>query len=175
MCAATPERRDDRKLKPCPLLTIPPTIARNMTQDEYNLSKRRLEEQRRSGVELVERAFEAQVRALELVWMLQGGAGPAVLPATAAAPVPPPPTEQPRRRKGPEVEEDVYARFSELPESFTRRDVCRVLGYEPDRAVLHRVLKKLLEEELTYVELKADGQRAARYRKTGVEPSPGSA
>jgi hypothetical protein len=148
-----------------------------MTQAEYNLSKQRLEEQRRDGVALVERAYEAQMRALELVWMLQGGTGSAAFPAgvVAAAPAPsapPAPVEQPQRRRGPEVEDDVYEKLWELPEVFTRRDVCRVLGYEPDRAVLHRVLKKLLRDEFTAVESEGDGQRPTKYRKTGKEHSP---
>ena len=146
-----------------------------MTQNEYEQSRQRLEEQRRAGVELVERAYEAQIRALELVWMLQGGAGTLPLPTravVAAAPPSPPPPEQPRRRKGPEVEDDVYSRFWDLPEVFTRRDVCRVLGYEPDRAVLHRVLKKLLRDEFTSLVFRGDGQRPAKYRRTGKEHSP---
>ena len=149
-----------------------------MTQAEYEQSKQRLQEQRRAGVELVERACEAQMRALELVWMLQGGTGAAALPAgvVAAAPAPPAPAPPPeQRRRGPEVEKDVEVRFSDLPESFTRRDVCRVLGYEPDRGVLHRVLKKLLTDGLTRIEDKGDGQRPARYRKTGGAHSPASA
>lgn len=148
-----------------------------MTQAEYEHSKQRLEEQRRAGVELVERAYEAQMRALELVWMLQGGTASAALPAgvvTAApvSPAPPIPPEQPRHRKGPEVEDDVYAKFWQLPEVFTRRDVVRVLGYEPDRAVLHRILKRLLGDGYTSLEFKGDGQRPAKYRKTGKERSP---
>jgi hypothetical protein len=143
-----------------------------MTQAEYEHSKQRLAEQRRAGVELVERAYEAQMRALELVWMLQGGAVSATLPAAPPSPAPPPPPEQPRRHRGPEVEEAVYSRFWELPEVFTRRDVCRVLGYEPDRAVLHRILKKLLRDGFTSLEFKGDGQLPAKYRKTGKERSP---
>ena len=73
------------------------------------------------------------------------------------------------------MEDEVYARFWELPEVFTRRDVCRVLGYEPDRAVLHRILKKLLRDGFTSLEFKGDGQRPAKYRKTGKERSPASA
>jgi hypothetical protein len=150
-----------------------------VTQNEYEHSKQRLEEQRRAGVELVERAYEAQMRALELVWMLQGGAGSAALPAGAVAaapapPAPPTPPEQPQGRKGPEVEDDVYSQYWKLPEVFTRRDVCRVLGYEPDRAVLHRVLKKLLRDGFTSLEFKGDGQRPAKYRKTGKEQLPGA-
>jgi hypothetical protein len=155
-----------------PLASIPPTIVRIVTQNEYEHSKQRLEEQRRTGVELVERAYEAQMRALELVWMLQGGAGPAALPAGTVTAAPPPPAAQPRPKKGPEVEDDVYSQFWKLPEVFTRRDVCRVLGYEPDRAVLHRVLKKLLRDGFTSLESTGDGQRPAKYRRTGEELSP---
>lgn len=144
-----------------------------MTQAEYEHSKQRLQEQRRAGVELVERAYEAQMRALELVWMLQGGAASASTAPVPPAPVPPP--EQPRRQSGPEVEDEVYSRFWEMPEVFTRRDVCRVLGYEPDRAVLHRILKKLLGDGFTSLEEKGDGQKPAKYRKTGKERSPASA
>lgn len=144
-----------------------------MTQAEYEHSKQRLEEQRRAGVELVERAYQAQVRALELVWMLQGGTGPTALPPgtviTAPPPPAPPPAAQPQPKKGLEVEDDVYARFWQLPEVFTRRDVCRLLDYEPDRAVLHRILKKLLRDGFTSVESPGDGQRPAKYRKTGKE------
>jgi hypothetical protein len=143
-----------------------------MTQNEYEQSKQRLEEQRRTGVELVERACEAQMRALELVWMLQGGAGSTALPAGAAVAAAPPPAAQPQPKKGPEVEDDVYSQFWKLPEVFTRRDVCRMLGYEPDRAVLHRILKKLLGDGFTSLEFKGDGQRPAKYRKTGKERSP---
>ena len=141
-----------------------------MTQAEYEHSKQRLEEQRRAGVELVERAYEAQMRALELVWMLQGGTVPA--PTAPAAPAPPAPPEQPQRRKGPEVQDEVYNKYRQLPEVFTRRDVCRVLGYEPDRAVLHRVLKKLLGEGFTTLEFAGDGQTPAKYRKTHKEDLP---
>jgi hypothetical protein len=143
-----------------------------MTQAEYEHSKQRLEEQRRAGVELVERAYEAQMRALELVWMLQGGTAPA---STApASPAPPAPPEQPQRRKGPEVEDDVYSQYWKLPEVFTRRDVCRVLGYEPDRGVLHRVLKRLLRDGYTSLEFKGDGQKPAKYRKSSKKHSPGA-
>lgn len=118
-----------------------------MTQTEYEQSKRRLEEQRRAGVELVERAYEAQIRALELVWRLQGGAATLPLPAAAvaAAPSPLPPPVSPRKtphKLGAEVMADVQARLPELPEVFTQHDLCQALGYQPDRAVLYRVLRR---------------------------------
>jgi hypothetical protein len=149
-----------------------------MTQGEYELSKKRLEEQRRAGVELVEKAFEAQVRALELVWMLQGGGGPVALLAGIEAPAPaapafPLPPERPRRRSGPEVEEDVLAAFPRFPEVFTRTEACAVLGYEPDRGALYRALKTLVADGLARIEQRGNGQAAAVYRKVAGKPSPG--
>jgi hypothetical protein len=151
-----------------------------MTQTEYEQSKRRLEEQRRAGVELVERAYEAQVRALELVWMLQGGAGTLPLPAAAApsppAPLPPPISrERPPHRLGAEVMEDVQARLPELPEVFTQHDLCQALGYQPDRAVLYRVLRALLRDETLLIESYGFRRKPTRYRKAGAELSMGSA
>ncbi|HTG33846.1 MAG TPA: hypothetical protein VLB76_13030 [Thermoanaerobaculia bacterium] len=153
-----------------------------MTHDEYEHSKLRLEEQRRSGVELVEAAYQAQIRALDLVWMLQGGVGPVAFSsgATPPAPAPPapasaPPAERPRRRSAPEVDDDVRAAFPRLPERFTRREVCEALGYEPDRGALYRVLQMLKTEALVRIESAGEGQRATVYRKTGGAHSPSPA
>jgi hypothetical protein len=44
-----------------------------MTRDEYEARKRRLEEERQAGIELLEAGHQAQLRALELVWMLSSG------------------------------------------------------------------------------------------------------
>ena len=58
-----------------------------MTREQYEQRKRRLEEQLRAGIQLLESAYLAQVRALDLVWMLQAeesGAG-ADLPDTSLA------------------------------------------------------------------------------------------
>lgn len=151
-----------------------------MTHNEYERSKERLEEQRRSGVELVEAAYQAQIRALDLVWMLQGGVGPVALSSGAsalapAAPAPAPPVERPRRRSTGEVEDDIRAAFSRLPERFTRREVCEVLGYEPDRGALYRGLRALTAEALIRVESAGEGQRATVYRKADGEHSPSRA
>ena len=144
-----------------------------MTQNEYEQSKRRLEEQRRAGVELVERAYEAQVRALDLVWMLQGGMGTPPLPAETVAAAPPSPgpppapvsPERPPHKLGAEVTADVQARLPELPEVFTRHDLCQALGYQPDRAVLYRVLQNLVNDETLLVEFYGSRRKPTRYRK----------
>jgi hypothetical protein len=152
-----------------------------MTRDEYERSKERLEEQRRSGVELVESAYQAQMRALDLVWMLQGGPGSVALSAAGpAAPAPAPqappaPVDRPRRRSASEVEDDVRAAIPRLPERFTRRDACASLGYEPDRGALYRILQTLAEDALIRVESTGEGQRATVYRKAGSEDSPSPA
>lgn len=47
-----------------------------MTREQYEQRKRRLEEQLRAGIQLLESAHQAQVRALDLVWMLQADKKP---------------------------------------------------------------------------------------------------
>ncbi|HEX7186222.1 MAG TPA: hypothetical protein VF756_30635 [Thermoanaerobaculia bacterium] len=151
---------------------------RVVTRDEYERRKRRLEEQLRAGVELLEAACQAQIRALDLVWMLQaeerGEAATWSAPAPAK-PEPLPQPDRPRRRSAPEVEADVRAAFGRLPEAFTRRDVCEALGYEPDRAALYRILQTLTQEGVARVESAGEGQRATVYRKTGGHDSPAPA
>jgi hypothetical protein len=154
-----------------------------MTHNEYEQSKRRLEEARRAGAELVEAAYQAQMRALEMVWMLQGGileGAPSLPthpahPAIAAVPIaqaPPAAPERPRKRSFDEVDTDVRAHLGRLPESFTRRDVCRILGYEPDRGSLYRCLKALTQEARLRIEQKGEGQRATVYLRVGGGSPP---
>ena len=58
-----------------------------MTRDEYERRKQRIEEQLRAGIELMESAYRAQIRALDLVWMVQAE-------EDAEAPSPPPARER---------------------------------------------------------------------------------
>jgi len=133
-----------------------------MTDPEYEQLKKHLEAQLRIGRELVERAYEAQMRALETVRALQDGAGSVALPAPASPPSP----EQPRRRTAPEVWDDVCEIFPSLPERFTRRDVCEALGYEPDRGALYKTLQGLAAQGDFAIEAKGKGQKGTVYRKT---------
>lgn len=133
-----------------------------MTDPEYEQLKKHLEEQRRIGMELVERAYEAQMRSLEMIRTLQGRSGPVALPA----PVPSPATEQSRRRTAPEVWHDVCEIFPNLPERFTRRDVCDALGYEPDRGALYKTLQGLAAQGDFAIEATGKGQKGTVYRKT---------
>ena len=76
---------------------------------------------------------------------------------------------------GVEVMADVQSRLPELPEVFTKHDLCQALGYQPDRAVLYRVLRTLLRDETLLVESYGSRRKPTRYRKAGAEHSPESA
>jgi len=164
------------------LLSLVPcvVIARTMTREQYEQRKRRLEEQLRAGIQLLESAYQAQVRALDLVWMLQAeelAAGPVVeaadLSSPEPAPMPPPakqevapPPSRPPRPGTAEVERDLRAALPRLPESFTRGDVCVALGYEPDRSTLYRLLRELVQKGSIRVESVGSGRKATIYRRT---------
>ena len=150
-----------------------------MTRNQYEQHKQRLEEQLRAGIQLLESAYQAQVRALELVWMLQAEAGGEALvsPQPAAAPSPakqktPLASNQPRRRGIANLEVDVRAALPQLPETFTRRDVCRALGYEPDRGSLYRILQELVQKGSIGVQSVGEGQKPTVYRKAGAQQTP---
>jgi hypothetical protein len=151
-----------------------------MTRDEYEQRKRRLEEELRAGVELLETAYRHQFRALQLVWAAAGGdveippsvmaafpgvpasAAPA-LPALLAAPA------QPARRGAWDLFNDVQRALDEAPEVFDRNDICRILGYEPNRGSLYRTFQELIQEGACAIEERGTGKVPTRYRKT--EPS----
>lgn len=155
-----------------------------MTREEYEQRKRRLEEQFRTGVELLEVGFREQMRALELVWKAQSGEGaasasPSVLERAApvarreeassgSAPVVP----QRRRRGAGELREEVWTALETLPEVFDRNQVCQVLGYQPDRSSLFRILRQLTYEGVLARESFGAGRVTTKYRKTGAAPSP---
>lgn len=154
-----------------------------MTRNEYERRKERLKEQLRAGVALLESACQAQVRALDLVWMLQAeesdagtSAGETASSSGVPAPgvlEPRPAAEVPRHRRASEVDSDVRESFWRLPETFTRSDVCEMLGYEPDRGALYRSLQQLARDGSVRIESPGAGQRATVYRKIGGVDSPG--
>jgi hypothetical protein len=157
---------------------------KRMTQNEYERTKARLGEQRRSAIEMVEAGYQAQIRALELYWTLQTGKGEVAQPTAvdSAGPAVAPPSGQEAqplveaapRRNAPGVDADVRAAFTLLPETFTRHDACRVLGYEPYRGALYLSLQKLVREGLARVVEPGAGHRAVVYQKTGAGNPPRS-
>lgn len=151
-----------------------------MTREQYEQHKQRLEEQLRGGIQLLESAHQAQIRALDLVWMLQAEEGAAEPVAEAEAlsspepsPVPAPakqealPAPRPPRHRGiGDLEDDVRAALPRLPERFTRGDVCAAIGYEPDRGNLYRILQELVRGKSLRVESVGSGRKATVYRRT---------
>ena len=158
-------------LLPCVLLR------HNMTHNEYEHAKRRLEESRRAGVEMVEAAYRAQMAALEMVWRLVGGPpgdGPHAVeepvPAAPVAPAPsPPPPAERKRRPGGEVREELLRIYPQLPETFGRSDINALLGYEPERAGLYRILAELSAKGVLVIVKAALGRTPAIYRKVAAE------
>jgi hypothetical protein len=153
-----------------------------MTHNQYEQHKRRLEEQLRAGIQLLETAYQAQVRALELVWMLQAEAGevetfaspqpaPVPFPAKQETTAPPSP---PRRRGTGELEANVRAALPRLSGKLTRRDICEALGYEPDRGSLYRILRELVREGSLRVESVGEGQTPTVYRQSRAPGAPGA-
>ena len=139
-----------------------------MTRDEYEARKRRLEDELRSGMELLQAAFQTQFRALEMVWMGASGEPvsiPQAAPAPAAAPPPEAPeAKRPRRSVG-EVYTDLLTALPSLPEIFDRGDICRAIGYEPDRVALYRLLRELVQDGKLRVQVRGEGRKATKYRR----------
>jgi len=155
---------------------------KRMNQDDYERSKTRLAEQRRSAIVMVEAGYQAQLKALELYWSLQSGKGEVAQPEAvrsdapaAGAPSgqePPPPVETVFRRNAPGVDLDVREAFPQLPETFTRREVCQALGYEPHRGALYASLQKLVLMGFARILEPGMGHRAVVYQKTGAGDPP---
>ena len=151
----------------------------NMNREEYEQRKRRLEEQLREGIELLQAGFRQQLRALEMVWMSTSeedgvqpqpqvaGTKPLEPAAASAAP------KQPRRRRMEpgKLLEDVENALDSVPQHFDRHDLLKILGYEPDRSSLHRVMKVLLKEGVITLESYSAGKIPAKYEKSGSSGS----
>ncbi|HET9226677.1 MAG TPA: hypothetical protein VFR31_08420 [Thermoanaerobaculia bacterium] len=84
-----------------------------MTRDEYERRKQRIEEQLRAGIELMESAYRAQMRALDLAWMVQAEED-AEAPPPPPVPEPASPPPLPPRRSAPEVDADVRSAMSRI-------------------------------------------------------------
>lgn len=147
-----------------------------MTRDEYERHLRRLEEQLRAGIELLQASYKHQVGAVELIWrMTNGGGAPALsLPAEQAvvASPPPPAPVRPGRRPAGDLYEEVVDAYPKLPEVFDIGDVRRALGSEPHRGSLYRILQQLMDEGYLRLESRGGGKTPTRYRKTGPEHAP---
>lgn len=130
-----------------------------MTRQEYEERRRRLDEELRAGRELLEASHRAQVRALDLHWAAVAG---------SAAPLPEPPPEKRPRRPALELYDAVLERLAELPEVFSKDDLCRALGETPDRRALFRVMQDLIREGWLKREERGTGRIPSSYRRLAL-------
>ncbi len=147
-----------------------------MTREEYETRRQRIEEEARTGAELLRAACQAQLRALEVLWLTTSGeparltpppaTGQRPSPASNAASAAPPAPAEPRRSLG-RVFQDLVKVLPQLPEVFDRNDACRALGYEPDRTALYRILNELVRDGKLRVASRGEGRKPARYFRSG--------
>jgi hypothetical protein len=129
-----------------------------MTREQYEARKLRLDEERQA--------------AMEMVWMSFSGE-PVATSSPAPAPPPPPPApvpvsaapQKPPRPKPDQIYADVTAALPRLPERFDRNDICKAIGYEPDRVALYRILNELVREGQLQVLARGLGKKGTKYRR----------
>jgi hypothetical protein len=139
---------------------------------EYQRLRRQLDEELRAGIEMLQAGHRAKVAKLDGLWEPPDVA-PAQLPAS---PVPPEaPAQPPASPAAPEVPAqrlepgqllaDVELALEEVGEVFQKGDLCAIIGYEPQRSSLHRVLAELQRDGVIRLDHPGSGRRATRYRK----------
>lgn len=142
-----------------------------MTRDEYESRKRRIEAELQSAVELLQASAQAQLRALEMVWMSSSGEPAMTSAPSYRQPAAPPAPTRPSRRSLAQVYADVSAALPRLPELFDRNHVREAIGYEPDRVALFRVLNDLVAEKTLSVQVRGGGQRPTTYLRNTTNAS----
>lgn len=149
-----------------------------MTREEYECAKQRILEERKAALALMETAYDAQLRALDLVWSThgQGSFTPAILRKEAeTAPLPPPASRLSRRasRISPEeLANRIVQALDRLPDPFDRNDICNAIGLPLNRGLLYRTLQRLTDDGILQILERGEGRRAARYRRNVHNEAP---
>lgn len=150
-----------------------------MTREEYERAKQRILDERKAALALMEMAYDAQLRALDLVWSThgQGSFTPAILRKEAeTAPPPPPPVSKLSRRASrispEELANRIVQALDRLPDPFDRNDICNALGLPLNRGLLYRTLQRLTDDGVLQILDRGEGRRAARYRRTVHNGAP---
>src|SRR5436305_8350928 len=102
-----------------------------MRHDEYLQRKRELDERLRAGIELLEAAHRAEVRALETLWAAQGepespdSLAAAAVPESPSSPLLPaqPSGRRKARREDWALHNEVVEALSRVPQEFDKNDV----------------------------------------------------
>ncbi len=131
-----------------------------MTREHYDQRRRQLDAELRAGIVLLESAHRLQVHALDLAWSMlsQEPLAPAASPAK-------PPEQAPAKRRPNNLLEDLGAAVARLPEAFDRNDICRELGYQPERSMLYRALQDLVAQGSIAIFQGGEGRTPTRYRR----------
>lgn len=142
-----------------------------MRDSEYERLRRDIEERLAADLELIHAAHRARLEALDALRLASAGEDRSRPEPSASVPqtdVPATPVAAvPKLQRG-DLLKDVLKIFPDLPESFDRSDVARLLGYEPSRPGLHRVWDKLAADKKIAIEQFSTGRSPTRYRKVGM-------
>ena len=147
-----------------------------MDRQEFQRRRRALEELYQADLRLLRAAHESRVRSLEALWTSLDGGDAALpppsaflLPAAEGAPASTPePAEAPAlpaRSRNPDLRTALQEILPALPEVFDKSDVLQVLGWNPSRSSLYRVLADMVTDGLLRFDYLSGGRRASQFRK----------
>ena len=136
-----------------------------MTQSEDE-RRRLLEEQLQAALEMIRSGYESAFRALEALREERAGDSIAKAAPETSRPTP----AQPLRISiaPDQLQNDIGAALSTLPEVFVKADLVRALGYQPSRGTLLRIFEKLIQEGRIAVLKASDGGKPTTYRKVST-------
>jgi hypothetical protein len=138
-----------------------------LRDNEYERLRRDIEERLAADLELIHAAHRARLEALDALRLASAGEDRSRPEPSASVPQtdsPETPVAVQKRQRG-DLFIEVLKIFPDLPGSFDRSDVARLLGYEPSRPGLHRVWDKLAADKKIVIECFSTGRKPTRYRK----------
>jgi hypothetical protein len=137
-----------------------------MTREEYEARRRRLDEELRVAIELVEQGHRARVQSLDLAWHASASGAPAPLSVAPFPPAAPDSAAKPKRRRGSgELYGEVLSLLPQLPETFSKEDLAPLFTDPPDRASLFRVLQEMVWNGVLELARRGRGRDATTYRR----------
>ena len=136
-----------------------------MRDDEYRKLRRALEEQRDADLELIQAGHRAKLHALDM--LRQTPDDETQKPMETQNPAETEPVTN-KATPATNVHDAIEAILPSLPDVFDKKDVIRLLGWEPHRATLHRALHYLRIGRTIAVETLGQGRHATRYRKVAT-------
>ena len=140
-----------------------------MRQDDFERRRRMLEEQLEKDLALVREAHAAKLRALEALRSAAAGEEPSLPSSQTPRGTRVPAASSVARKHPRHLVEALEDAWDQIPAEFDKRDLYRVLGYQPARATMDRAISELLRSKKLVIYQHSDGRHLTRYRK--VEPA----